>query len=135
MRPATILVVDDDADSRTICEIILSRHGYRVVTAMDGESGLRLAETEGVSAIVLDVALPGVNGWTFIERLRRSAAMARVPVILYTAHSFEADRERGLRLGCAGYLVKPCSPRLILKTVQGCLEPASEGMAPLPMPA
>ena len=116
----TILVVDDHNDSRTICEIILSRNGYTILSAGDGSRALELARTQGPDAIVLDIALPRMDGWTVIEELKKEPNTARIPIVMYTAHSLEPYRRKALGLGCVAYLVKPCSPQAILEAVQGC---------------
>jgi CheY-like chemotaxis protein len=120
MQLPTVLVVDDHTDSRTICEIILARNGYTILSAGDGSRALELARTHRPDVIVLDIALPRVDGWTVIEELKKEPDTARIPIVMYTAHSLESYRTRALGLGCAGYLVKPCSPQAILAAVQGC---------------
>jgi CheY-like chemotaxis protein len=118
MNPHTVLVVDDHVDSRVICEIILTRAGYHTLSAGDGQRGVDLAQAHMPDAIVLDIALPGMDGWSVIDALQKDPATASIPVVLYTAHSLDSDRLRAERLGCAGYLVKPCSPQTILDAVQ-----------------
>jgi two-component system, cell cycle response regulator DivK len=134
MQPATILVVDDHTDSRTICEIILVRHGYAILSAADGRRALELARAHRPDAIVLDIALPRMDGWTVIDELKKDQETARIPIIMYTAHSLDAYRTRAMALGCSAYLVKPCSPQAILRAVQGSLPTASDGEMPSPRP-
>lgn len=121
MHTTTVLVVDDHTDSRHICEIILSRRGYEVISAGDGKSGLEMARLAKPGLIILDIALPRMDGWSVIEELRRDEATAAIPVILYTAHSLDHEQARAQRAGCAGFLVKPCSPQDIIDAVQGCI--------------
>lgn len=129
--PATILVVDDDPDSQAICELILKSDGYRVLLATDGEEALRILGGERCDAMILDLSLPGIDGWEVAERLRADPGTARLPVIFYTAHGGDSARDRGVGVGCAGYLVKPCSPRAVLDAVERCLSSGSE----LPLPS
>ena len=121
MRPRTVLVVDDHADSRMICEIILSRRGFQVMSAGDGKSGLEMARLALPGVILLDIALPRMDGWSVMEELRRAPETAAIPVIVFTAHSLEFEQARAKRAGCAGYLVKPCSPQDILDEVERCI--------------
>jgi CheY-like chemotaxis protein len=132
MHPATILVVDDHTDSRMICEIILVRNGYKILSAADGWHALELARGQGPDAILLDVALPRMDGWTVIEELKKEPETARIPIVMYTAHSLESYRTRALGLGCMAYLVKPCSPQAILEAVHGCFPDQSraDSLAP-----
>ena len=131
MPPATVLVVDDHHDSRTICEIILARNGYSVLSAADGENALKLARAERPDAIILDIALPRVDGWMVLDDLREDATTASIPVVMCTAHSLDSYRVRAMSLGCAAFLVKPCSPQAIIDAVKGCLPdpPASDAPA------
>jgi two-component system cell cycle response regulator DivK len=126
MQPHTVLVVDDHVDSRVICEIILSRAGYQTLSAGEGQRGVELARAYHPDAILLDIALPGMDGWMVIGELQKEPATARIPVLLYTAHSLDSDRLRAERLGCAGYLVKPCSPQTILDAVHDGIRCAVE---------
>ena len=135
MPATTVLVVDDHTDSRTICGIILARNGYEVLSAADGERGLDLAREERPAAIILDIALPRMDGWTVLEELRKDPSTASIPIVMCTAHSLDSYRVRALGLGCAAFLVKPCSPQAILEAVQRCLSAPSASDAPVPKPA
>lgn len=120
MTAPTVLVVDDHTDSRIICEIILARNGYTVLSAADGSRGLELARSERPGAIVLDIALPRMDGWSVVDELRKEPLTAGIPVVMYTAHSLDSYRVRAMELGCVAFLVKPCSPQAILDEVQRC---------------
>ena len=130
MRPRTVLVVDDHADSRMICEIILSRRGFQVMSAGDGKSGLEMARLALPGVILLDIALPRLDGWSVLEELRREAETAAIPVIVFTAHSLEFEQARAKRAGCAAYLVKPCSPQDIVDEVERCVTAEIEAQPP-----
>ena len=133
MQP-TVLVVDDHTDSRNICEIILSRHGYRVLSAAEGRTGLAIATTELPDVILLDIALPGLDGWEVAQALQGEPATNRIPIILYTAYWLESDRARARAMGCAGYLTKPCSPQSILAEVDRVLTSRAVPETPLTQP-
>lgn len=117
MAPKTILLVDDDADSRTICLAILSHHGYRVVEAASAEDGIRLADELLPDAILMDVSLPVMDGWSATAHLKSRPRTSPIPVIMFTACALESDRAHGSRVGCDAYLTKPCAPAAILQEV------------------
>ncbi len=101
---ATVLVVDDDESSREISRRILSKRGYSVICADDGESGIKLACEQHPDIIVLDILMPGMDGWQVLERLREIPETADIPIIL---QSMLSERELGLSLGANDYLTKP----------------------------
>lgn len=113
----TVLVVDDDTDSRNICSLFLQHHGYRVVEAVDGEEGVVRAREQHPALILMDVTLPVLDGWAATERLKADPATSSIPIVILTGHALERDRARALSLG-DGYLPKPCTPRRILEEVQ-----------------
>jgi DNA-binding response OmpR family regulator len=100
----TILVIDDDASVRDLMSRFLTKSGFRVVVASNGEEGLRLARQEKPLVITLDVVMPDFDGWSVLKKLKRDPALADIPVIIVTV----VDNEpMGLDLGAASYLVKP----------------------------
>jgi two-component system, cell cycle response regulator DivK len=118
MRRKVVLLVEDHEDSRYICSAILQHHGYRIMEAMDGATGVQLAQQYLPDLILLDVTLPVLDGWTAAQRLRESLDTSRIPIVALTAHAQRADQERGEQLGFAAYLVKPCSPTRVLAEVR-----------------
>lgn len=106
MTRSRLLVVDDDATLRELLADYLHTVGHDVTAAGGGEEGLRLAAAGDVDLVLLDVVMPGVDGWTVCERLRRTGT---VPVILLTAKDMELDKLRGFRLGVDDYVTKPFS--------------------------
>ena len=104
--PARILVVEDDADIWRSLELLFRRAGYLPLWAADGSEGLRRFGSDRPDLVVLDVSLPGIDGWTVLERLRN---VSLVPVMLLTARTLEADKVRGLQSGADDYLTKPFS--------------------------
>ena len=100
----TILVIDDDASVRDLMSRFLTKSGFRVVVASNGEEGLRLAQQEKPLVITLDVVMPEFDGWSVLKKLKKDPALADIPVIIVTI----VDNEpMGLDLGAASYLVKP----------------------------
>lgn len=114
----TILVVDDEPSIVEVVSLYLSREGFRVLTAGDGERALQLARREKPDLIVLDIMLPYRNGLEITRELR---AERQVPIILLTARSDEADRIVGLEIGADDYIVKPFSPREVVARVKAVL--------------
>lgn len=106
MPPATILLIDDDVTLLELLSGHLQTAGYRPVTASDGPSGVRLAAEASPDLVVLDVMMPGLDGWDVSERLR---VKSRVPIIMLTAKGEEIDKLRGFRLGVDDYVTKPFS--------------------------
>ena len=105
--PLRILVVDDEAEIRTLVKAGLARHGFQVAEAEDGETALSLVWAGKVDLLVLDVNLPRMSGLAVLARIRRDATL---PVILLTGRQEEGDRVLGLELGADDYVTKPFSP-------------------------
>jgi len=114
-----ILVVEDEAAMRMALEDVLKADGYRVLTAVDGQTGLELAVAEGPDLVLLDVMLPKADGMAVCAELRRLGI--EVPVLMLTARGRVSDRVAGLDTGADDYLVKPCSTDELLARVRALL--------------
>ncbi|NTU82884.1 MAG: response regulator [Chloroflexales bacterium] len=117
----TILVVDDNLDNRTIIAHMLKLSGFRVVMAGDGHQALELSMREAPDLIMMDLAMPGLDGWSTTAQIKSSAHLAHVPVIAVTGHVTRDDIERALRAGCDDYLVKPIDLETMLLKVRTLL--------------
>jgi two-component system, cell cycle response regulator DivK len=126
MQPRTILLVDDDADARYVYGVMLRHSGYEVVEAADGAEGLRLAQEREPDLIVMDLALPGMDGWDATSAIRRDAAVGRTPVLALTVHTRGAHRIRAKAAGCDAFLEKPCTPRDLVHAIERHLSIASD---------
>ena len=115
---ATVLLVDDDPKIRELLRLYVEREGHRPLFAADGESALELAARSRPDVILLDVMLPGMDGFEVTRRLRD---ISQVPILLLTARSAEGDRIIGLDLGADDYVVKPFSPRELMARVRALL--------------
>jgi DNA-binding response OmpR family regulator len=104
MSVSRILVVDDDDDIRGLVRTLLERAGHEVSDASDGRKGLRELFERSADLVILDVAMPGLDGWATLERIRE---VSDVPVLMLTARDAELERVRGLRGGADDYVVKP----------------------------
>ena len=116
-----ILVVDDDAEIRTLLSEYLERNGYRVSTAADGKSMLAALDAKTPDLIVLDLMMPGDDGLTLCRNLR---ARSSIPIVMLTARGEETDRIVGLEMGADDYLAKPFNPRELLARVKSVLRRA-----------
>jgi two-component system cell cycle response regulator DivK len=108
-RRQTILVVDDDLANLTLARFILQAEGYQVVEAVDAVSTFEVLKTCEPALIVMDIQLPGMDGWELTRRLKSNAATQHIPVIAVTAYGVEGDRQQALVSGAAAYVQKPIS--------------------------
>jgi DNA-binding response OmpR family regulator len=116
-----VLVADDDLDVRTLVRTLLERAGHEVVEAADGKECLRALFERRPELVLLDVGMPGLDGWKTLERIRE---VADVPVLLLTARADELDRVRGLRAGADDYVSKPFGRQELLARVEALLRRA-----------
>ena len=114
-----VLVVDDEQSIVTLLQYNLEQAGFEVITAMDGAEGKRLAETESLDIIVLDLMLPIIDGMDVCKKLRQQNIMT--PILMLTAKDDELDKIIGLELGADDYMVKPFSPREVIARVKAIL--------------
>ena len=105
-----VLVVDDEAPIRLLCRVNLEAEGMEVVEAGDGATGLELARSESPDAVLLDVMMPGLDGWTVAERLLEGETTRDIPIVFLTARADVRDRARGMDLGGLAYVTKPFNP-------------------------
>jgi DNA-binding response OmpR family regulator len=117
VEEATVLIVEDDPTLLSTLAYNLSREGYRVLTAADGETGLALArrEMDRLDLVVLDVMLPGISGFQVLRQLR---SVSDIPILMLSARGEEQDRIDGLELGADDYVVKPFALRELLARVR-----------------
>ena len=106
----TVLVVDDEAPIRLLCRVNLEAEGMKVLEASDGESGLETARIERPDVILLDVMMPGLDGWQVAEELIDGETTSAIPIVFLTARAEARDRARGLDLGGIDYVTKPFNP-------------------------
>lgn len=121
MATRTVLVVDDEPEIVEIVRDYLEQAGFRVITAGDGVSAVRLARTERPGLLVLDLMLPEQDGLDVVRALRGDPATSKLPIILLTARVEETDRLIGLELGADDYITKPFSPREVVARVRAVL--------------
>jgi len=125
MAGSQILVVDDDDDIRGLVRTLLERAGHDVSDASDGREGLRELYAGSLDLVILDVAMPGLDGWATLERIRE---VSDVPVLMLTARDGELERVRGLKGGADDYVVKPFGRQELVARVDALLRrPRSRG--------
>lgn len=117
----TILVIDDEPELVKLLDYNLLKAGYLVLTAREGESGLAAARKHAPDAIILDVMMPGLDGWEVCKRLRQDPGTSAIPLLMLTAKAEEGDRVLGLELGADDYVTKPFGVRELLARVKALL--------------
>ena len=127
MSRETILVVDDEKHIVELARLYLEQAGFRVASAADGQEALRAARHLQPALVVLDLMLPGLDGWEVCKRLR---AESDVPIIMLTARSDDIDRIVGLELGADDYVTKPFNPRELVARVRAVLRRYQKSVRP-----
>ena len=122
MRPIRLLVAEDDQDILQLVAFRLEHEGYEVVRASNGDEVLRLAQSLEPDLVLLDVMMPGRDGYEVTRELRRRPATASIPVILLTARVQESDIARGVASGANDYVAKPFSPQELAERVRAMLD-------------
>jgi two-component system cell cycle response regulator DivK len=111
MPEETILIVEDIKLNRRLLEAVLKPHGYRLLVAEDGEAGVALAQTEKPDLILMDVLLPGIDGYEAAGRLRADPETQHIVIVALTASASSEQQDRALAAGCDGYIPKPIDTR------------------------
>ena len=122
-----ILLVEDNETNRNMLSRRLVKRGYEVVIAVDGESGLRMAESEAPDLILMDMSLPVLDGWEATRRLKVASATRRIPVIALTAHAMSSDRDKAFAVGCNDYDTKPIELDRLLEKIEALLSETGNG--------
>jgi DNA-binding response OmpR family regulator len=122
-----VLVVDDERSIRMLCRVNLRASGMEVLEADDGNEGLELARRERPDLILLDVMMPGLDGWSVARELAADKSTKEIPIIFITARADPADRRLGEQLGGVGYVVKPFDPVGIGELVEDVLTRLERG--------
>ncbi len=126
MRPKILLIEDND-QNRYLATFLLEKHGYEVVPAVDGLTGIELAAKVRPLLILLDIQLPRMDGYAVARELRRNPALNGIPIVAVTSYAMMGDREKALAAGCDGYLEKPIDPETFVANIERHLAPVNEG--------
>lgn len=116
-----ILIVEDDGNTAALVRTYLEREGFSTIHAADGPGGLKLAKEKKPVFVILDIMLPGLDGWEVCRQLR---TFSNVPLLMLTAREEEIDRVKGLAIGADDYVIKPFSPRELVERVKAILRRA-----------
>jgi len=118
---AKILLVEDNEMNRDMLSRRLERRGYEVIVAVDGEEGVARARADAPDVVLMDLSLPGIDGWEATRQLKAADETRSIPVLALTAHAMAGDREKALEAGCDEFDTKPVDlPRLVDK-IEGLL--------------
>ncbi len=124
---AKVLVIDDEAPIRLLCRVNLEAEGMEVIEAKDGTVGVELARSEKPDLILLDVMMPGMDGWEVLQALQADEGTSEIPIVFLTARAELRDRAQGLELGGIDYVTKPFDPVGLAPLVHGLLERVERG--------
>lgn len=113
-----ILVIEDQEDNRKIVRDLLTASGYELVEATTGEEGLDRAESERPDLILMDIQLPGIDGYEVTRRIKANPGLRHIPIIVVTSYALSGDDKKAFAAGCDGYVTKPFSPRLLLAKIR-----------------
>ncbi|MFO8166028.1 MAG: response regulator [Thermodesulfobacteriota bacterium] len=114
----TILVIEDHEDNRRIMHDLLTRKGYEVIEAVNGLEGVDAAEAHRPDLILLDIQLPGIDGYEATRRIKANPNLQMIPIIVVTSYALSGDDMKAFEAGCDAYVAKPFSPRDLLAKVR-----------------
>ena len=114
----SILVIEDQEDGRRILHDLLTSAGYEVIEATTGEEGVISAATHHPDLILMDIGLPGIDGYEATRRIKANPGLRQIPIIAVTSYALSGDDIKAFEAGCVGYVSKPFSPRELLAKVR-----------------
>ena len=109
-----ILVIEDHEENRRLLRDLLTSAGYEMIEAVTGEEGVRFAETHRPDLILMDIQLPGLDGYEATRRIKANPALRQIPIIAVTSYALSGDEVKAFEAGCNAYVAKPFSPRDLL---------------------
>jgi len=118
-----ILVIEDQEDNRQIVRDLVTASGYELIEATTGEEGLEVAARERPDLILMDIQLPGIDGYEVTRRIKANPKLSKIPIIAVTSYALSGDDKKAFAAGCDGYVTKPYSPRLLLAKIREYLPP------------
>ena len=116
-----ILVVEDQEDNRQIMHDLLTNAGFEVLAAHTGDEGVAMAETERPDLILMDIQLPGIDGYDATRQIKANGELSAIPIIAVTSYALSGDEGLTMQAGCDAYFAKPVSPRKLLAKIQDYL--------------
>jgi len=121
-NPPLVLIVDDNEDGRDMYALYLEYVGLRVATAGDGKAGLDTARALRPDVVVMDLTMPGMDGWAATRAMRADAVLHDTPIIALTGQALKSAEQRARDAGCDRYLMKPCLPERLLEVIAELLD-------------
>jgi two-component system cell cycle response regulator DivK len=118
MMSKLILVVEDQEDNRRILRDLLTNSGYEVIEAVNGLEGVSSAETYRPDLILMDIQLPGIDGYEATRRIKSNNHLKKIPIIVVTSYALSGDDLKAFKVGCDAYVAKPFSPRKLLAKIR-----------------
>ncbi|MCM8810932.1 MAG: response regulator [Candidatus Omnitrophica bacterium] len=122
MEPKKILIIEDDPEERLILSRELKRAEYIVYEAPTGEEGLKIFKKEKPDLVILDVVLPGIDGWEVLRRIKKGPLSRRIPVMMLTGKSEDKDKIKGYEIGADYYVTKPYNVNKLLPVIKSLIE-------------
>ena len=119
----TVLLIEDNEQNRYLATFLLEKHGHRVTAAFDGPRGIELAQALAPDLILLDIQLPGMDGYAVARALRLVGSLRSTPIVAVTSYAMVGDREKSLEAGCNGYIEKPINPDTFVAEVEKFISP------------
>lgn len=123
MKPKKILLIEDNEQNRYLTTFLLEKHGYTIISAIDGKLGLELASQVCPDLILLDIQLPGMDGYAVAQMLKKDPQLQNIPIVAVTSYAMVGDREQAMAAGCDGYIEKPINPETFVSEVERFLPP------------
>lgn len=117
MKPK-VLVIEDNEQNLYLITFILQKHGYEVLQARDGRTGIEMARQAEPALILLDIQLPEMDGYTVARTLTSESKTARTPIVAVTSYAMVGDREKTIEAGCTGYIEKPINPNTFISEIE-----------------
>lgn len=117
-----ILIVEDDPNALRLVEYTLEQEGYQTISAKNGLEGIKKVQDEHPNLVILDIMLPGLDGYEVCHKLRQQTAAGHLPILMLSAKARQADRDMGLKMGADDYLAKPADPTTIVDRVKTLLD-------------
>jgi two-component system, cell cycle response regulator DivK len=122
MAGKRILVIEDHEENRRLLRDLLTSFGYELIEAVTGEEGVIAAENERPNLILMDIQLPGIDGYETTRRIKANPALNRIPVIAVTSYALSGDDIKAFAAGCDGYVTKPFDPADLLEKIREYLD-------------
>lgn len=127
---AVVLLVEDNDDNRFIYRAVLEHHGYTVIEALDGQTGIAAARRHLPALILMDISMPVMDGLEATRKLKADPLTAGIPVVALTAHALKEDRARVEQAGCDAYIAKPVAPLHVVEVVRELIGPGEDRVGP-----